>query len=287
LTELEKFVKKNHTTGLAWNPRGKNVSEVASASPAATPAAPAPPKGGPPAPAPAPAASSTPAKPSANPGALFAELNSKGETGVTAGLKHVTKDMKTKNQPKTDPVVPQAKTSSSASSAPAPSAAKKMGNPKFELEGNKWVVEYQPNGTVINITETEIKHTVYVYRSQGAVINVSGKVNTITVDECTKCGIVFENAVASCEIVNSKSCEIQVKGKVPNITIDKCSGVQLYLSKDGLDVDIVTSKSDAMNVLVPDENDNSDLVEHPVAEQFITKYDAKSKKLVTKPNSHV
>lgn len=280
--ELAAYVKKYHTTGVSWNPKGKSASEVSAKSGSA----PAPASGGAPPPPPPPAVLTNPSpasggsKPPAT--ALFAEINNKGD-GVTTGLRHVTKDMKTKNQPKAEPLQP--KSAPAPKAAPAAASGKKTGTPKFALDGNKWVVEYQVGNTSINIDETELKQTVYIYRCQGSVINVTGKVNAITFDECEKCGLVFENAVASCELVNCKSVEVQIKGKVPNVTLDKCSGVQLYLSKDCLDIDIVTSKSDAMNVLVPESD--GDLTEMPIAEQFLTKYDAKSKKLVTKPNSHV
>ena len=56
---------------------------------------------------------------------------------------------------------------------------------------------------------------------------VRGKLNAITMDSCTKTGLVFEDLVASCEIVNSASVEVQCTGVVPTIAIDKCDGCQV------------------------------------------------------------
>jgi len=150
------------------------------------------------------------------------------------------------------------------------------------LEGNKWVVEYQNGNKSIVIEDTEPKHTVYIYRCINSTVQIKGKVNTITVDECKKTGVVFENAIAQCEVVNSTSVEVQVTGKVPAFAIDKTSGCQLYLSAASLDTEIVTSKSSEMNVLIPS---GDDVVELPIPEQYRSLI--KNGKLVTEISSHV
>jgi adenylyl cyclase-associated protein len=110
LVELQKYVKAHHTTGLSWNANGgqgdvdicpcaRNRPLTSRTDYFSASAAPAPPKaapGGPPPPPPPPPPGFFDEKPKAQtsaPGggaaALFAELNAKGETGVTAGLKKV------------------------------------------------------------------------------------------------------------------------------------------------------------------------------------------------------
>ena len=39
--------------------------------------------------------------------------------------------------------------------------------------------------------------------------------NSITMDACKKCAIVFENSVAALEVIGSQSIQAQVTGKVP------------------------------------------------------------------------
>jgi adenylyl cyclase-associated protein len=51
-------------------------------------------------------------------------------------------------------------------------------------------------------------------------------VNAITLDGCTRTGLVLQDLVAACELVNSASVQVQVTGKVPTIAVDKCDGVQ-------------------------------------------------------------
>ena len=62
-------------------------------------------------------------------------------------------------------------------------------------------------------------------------VQVKGKLNAITIDQCTKTGVVFQDLVASCELVNSSSLQVQVTGLVPTVAIDKCDGVQVLHSR--------------------------------------------------------
>jgi len=268
LKELFTYIKKFHTTGLVWNARGGDAASFKAgggggSAPAAS--APAPPKGLPP---PMPVSAPPPAAAAAaDPSALFAAINKGG--AITSGLKKVTKEMKNKNQEGKSSVVPAEVASKKSAAAPKAAAGQKKGTPKFELQGNKWLVEWQEN-TTIDITETEVKQVIYVYKCEKVVVKINGKINAITVDGCKRTAIVFESAVASCEVVNGLSVEIQCQGKVPSIAADKSSGVQIFLSKEGLDVEIVTSKSDSLNVLIPDPAGGVDPVEIAVPEQFKT-----------------
>jgi adenylyl cyclase-associated protein len=265
LKELAVYIKKHHTTDVTWNARGGDASSVSSAPAAKSGGGPPPPPAGVPPPvASAPAKASAPA-PDAN--ALFAALNKGAD--VTAGLKKVTKEMKNKNQTDKAPAVVPAAASAPKKAAPKSTAVKK-GTPLFELQGNKWVVEWQENGANINITDTEPKHTVYVYKCENTVVKITGKINNVTLDGCKKVAVVFDQAISACEVVNSTSVEIQVLHKVPSVAIDKCTGVQVFLSKDALDTEIVSSKSDSMNVLIPDPAGGLDPIEIAIPEQFKT-----------------
>jgi len=285
MKDLATYIKKHHTTELAWNPRGGDAS-AAAAAPAPSGGAPAPPK--PPSaplapPAGPPAASG---KAAADPSALFAAL-SKGEA-ITSGLKKVEKSQMTHKNPElraTSVVPAEAAPKKATPAASSAKAGPKKGTPKFELQGNKWVVEFQDGNKSIEINETEPKQSVYIYKSDNSVVKINGKVNSIAIDGCHKTGIVFQDAISSCEAVNSGSIEIQVLKSVPAITIDKCSGVQIYLSKDSLHTEVVTSKSDQMNVLIPGAKEGDDLIELAVPEQYKTF--VKGSRLVTETMEHV
>jgi len=177
LKELQTFIKKHHTTGLTWNPKGGDASSaVVAPSSGGVP----PPPPGPPPPPPV-DFGTTSAAPDMS--GIFSAI-SKGE-GVTSGLKKVTDDMKTKNRTDKVSVVPAVapKGGASATKAPKETATKP---PKFALEGNKWVVEYQVNNRNLVISDVEAKQTCYIYRCNNSTIQIKGKVNNIAVDDCTK-----------------------------------------------------------------------------------------------------
>jgi len=157
--------------------------------------------------------------------------------------------------------------------------------PKLTLEGSKWVVEYQVGNKNIVISDTEPKQTCYIYRCSNSTVQIQGKINAITLDDCTKVAVVFENVVASFEAVNCRSIEVQVTGRVPSIAIDKTSGCQIYLGKSALDTEIVTSKSSEMNVLIPSSDPDQDMIEMAIPEQYKTM--VKNNKLVTEIVQHV
>jgi len=273
LKELQVYIKKNHTTGTTWNPRGGDASSAS----ASAPSAPAAPTGPPPPPAGAPAP--TASKPAGDMNNVFAAL-SKGE-GVTSGLKKVTNDMKSKNNANKSSVVPATEVKAPTARAGAKPAITKP--PKFSLEGTKWVVEYQQGNKNIVVSETEPRHTVYIYKCHDSVIVIKGKVNAITLDDCSKSSVVFEDVVASFEVVNCKSVEVQVQNAVPSIAIDKTTGIQVYLSKNSLHTEITTSKSDSMNVLLPHPENGFD--EKPIPEQYKTT--VRNGALHTEISSHV
>jgi len=190
--------------------------------------------------------------------------------------------MKTKNDPTRSSVVPAAAAAPKAAAAKAPV---KKGTPKFELQGNKWAVEWQENNSNIAITDPEPKHTVYIYKCENSVVKITGKVNNVSIDGCKKVAVVFDQAISACEVVNSTSVEIQVTYKVPSVAIDKCTGVSVFLSKDALDTEIVTSKSDSLNVLIPDPAGGPDPVEIAIPEQYKTLI--VNNRTVTTPVEHV
>ncbi len=269
LADMQAYVKRNHTTGLVWNPKGGDAKALSGSS---VPSAPAP-GGGPPLPPPPPppglfddikTAAANPEKEARN--ALFADLN-RGEN-VTKGLKKVTADMQTHKNPNlrgSAPIKGSEKTISSSSRSSPQKQVQKP--PKLELEGKKWIVEYFKQNPNVVIEGVQPNQSVYVFRCESCTIKVSGKCNNIVLDGCKKSAVVFDDVVSSCEFINCQSMQMQVLGKVPTISIDKTDGCQMYLSKDSLATEIITAKSSEMNVLIPK---GEDFVEQPVPEQFKT-----------------
>uniref|UniRef100_A0A8C5DPL0 C-CAP/cofactor C-like domain-containing protein n=1 Tax=Gouania willdenowi TaxID=441366 RepID=A0A8C5DPL0_GOUWI len=270
--ELQNYIKAHHTTGLVWSKSGP----VASASGAAPPSGcPPPPPPGPPPPSMDSAGDSSGGTEARN--ALFAALNKGAD--ITKGLKHVSDDKKTHKNPdlRSQPTSVRSGPKPFASASPAAPAPARSLPPVMELDGKKWKVENQEGAQDLVISDTELKQVVYAYKCNKSTLQVKGKLNSITVDNCKKMGLVFEDVVGIVDIINCKDIKVQVMGKVPTISINKTDGCHVYLSKDSLSCEIVSAKSSEMNVLVP--NPDGEFTELPVPEQFKTVWDGQ--KLVT------
>ncbi|TWW65794.1 Adenylyl cyclase-associated protein 1 [Takifugu flavidus] len=262
-TDLQSYIKQHHTTGLSWSKSGP----VASASAA--------PAGGCPPPPPMPPPPSMDISKSSGGGggaadnrnALFASINKGGD--ITKGLRHVTDDKKTHKNPNLRGQAP-------VPAGPKPYSASTL-PPVLELDGKKWKVENHEGAENLVISETELKQVVYAFKCNKSTLQVKGKLNSITLDNCKKMGLVFDHVVGIVEIINCKDVKIQVMGKVPTISINKTDGCHVYLSSDSLSCEIISAKSSEMNVLVPGKD--GEFTELPVPEQFKTVWDGS--KLVT------
>ncbi|XP_014926850.1 adenylyl cyclase-associated protein 2 isoform X1 [Acinonyx jubatus] len=278
---LQAYIKEHHTTGLTWSKTGP-VASTASASSVLSPGPglpPPPPPPPPPGPPPLFENEDRREEPSPSRSALFAQLN-QGE-GITKGLRHVTDDQKTYKNPSLRTQggqTPSPTKSLSPGSRDPPSHPPQKHAPVFELEGKKWRVEYQEDRHDLVISETELKQVAYIFSCNKSTLQMKGKINSITIDNCKKFGLVFDNVVGIVEVINSKDIQMQVMGKVPTISINKTEGCHIYLSEDALDCEIVSAKSSEMNVLIPQDGDYR---EFPVPEQFKTAWDGS--KLVTEP----
>uniref|UniRef100_A0A182XB21 Adenylyl cyclase-associated protein n=1 Tax=Anopheles quadriannulatus TaxID=34691 RepID=A0A182XB21_ANOQN len=271
LTELQQYIKQHHTTGLVWS--GKDKPTVGGAS-----VPPPPPPGGLPPPPPMMPLGDLSADGSGDDrSALFAQINQGAD--ITKGLKKVTADMQTHKNPslRSGPApykAPAGVTNGTKSVAP-PAAAAVAKPPTFTRDGKKWLIEYQKNNPDLVVENAEMNNVVYMFRCEGSTLQIKGKINSVVMDSCKKCSLVFDSLVASAEFVNCQSVQMQVLGKVPTISIDKTDGCQMYLSADSLAVEIVSSKSSEMNVMIPKgssgdyDNLRHDLVDHHVIKDVI------------------
>lgn len=203
---------------------------------------------------------------------LFAEIGKIDQSsGRTAGLRHVTKDMK-------------AGGSAAAASSEAPKPAPKAAAPKAKAASSKpkaapikrkmglrWVVEnFSKDDGVVTLDDVTIKEEVYIGGCTDATIILPAKCKAIAIDGCKKTQVLFEGAVSSCELVNCQRVKIQCKVFVPTISIDKVDGITVYVSHEGRKTQFATSKSSEMNVCFPESDaEDAEMVEQPIPEQFI------------------
>ncbi|XP_020369142.1 adenylyl cyclase-associated protein 1 [Rhincodon typus] len=261
-TELQAYIKAHHTTGLSWSKTGpKPTASPVSVTPSGGTAPP------PPGPPPPPQEATPLVDTTSSRAALFDELNKGAE--ITSKLKHVPDSSKTHKNPTLRNTNAPAHTGPKPfkAAAASPKQPAKSEPPMLQLEGKKWRVENHDNANNLVIEDTELKQVAYVYKCTQSTLNIKGKINSITIDNCKKLGLVFDHVVGIVEVINSRDVKIQVLGKVPTVSINKTDGCHVYLSKDSLNCEIVSAKSSEMNVLIPV---NDDFVEHPIPEQFKT-----------------
>ncbi|XP_044020221.1 adenylyl cyclase-associated protein 1 isoform X1 [Aphidius gifuensis] len=261
LSDLQKYIRQYHTTGLVWAKSGTGVA----------PPPPPPSCGMPPPPPSMPIGEIDSLNINDDRSALFAQIN-KGED-ITKSLKKVTSDMQTHKNPsiRSGPApfkAPVVNSSGATMKTTLPANAPIDKPPVFNRDGKKWLVEYQKGNKNLVIEDAEMNNVVYMYRCQDSTIVIKGKINSVVMDSCRKSSVVFDSLVSSIEFVNCQSVQMQVLGKVPTISIDKTDGCQMYLNSDSLNVEVISSKSSEMNVMVP--KGNGDYTEYPVPEQFKT-----------------
>lgn len=210
LTELQAFIKVNHTTGLTWNPRGVEVTAGVSQANGS--------QRGPPLPPPPPPPADFFAdgdKGGADIGrqALLQSLNQ--GTEITKNLKRVTADQQTHKNPalRTSGPTPY---KPPVASKPLGRVSPPRGTPKFALEGKKWCVEFQSGKQELTINETEMSQSINIYKCDDITVIVKGKVNSITVDSCKKLALVFDDIVSVVEFINCQRIQTQVNDSTLN-----------------------------------------------------------------------
>ena len=210
LTNLHKYIRKIHTTGLVWSLKGCDLSECVSAS---GPACGAPP----PPPPPMPALSACPN----NAGdvtelrsALMKDLNV--GTDITKGLRKVTAAQQTHKNPE----LRNEQRPVSAAAQPVQQPTKTLKDithpPKLCLEGRKWLVEYQTDEKSLTIQVNEMSESVHLYKCKNILLQIKGKANSLIVDSCVKTSIVFDDVVSSVEFVNCQDVKAQVSPGLSN-----------------------------------------------------------------------
>ncbi|CAN1255731.1 Cyclase-associated protein 1 [Linum perenne] len=213
LPGLKDYVKSHYPLGPVWPATGRSVASGSRA----------------PAPPPAPSASlfsgecskASSSKPREGMAAVFQEINS-GKP-VTAGLRKVTNDMKSKNRADRTGVVATTEKGAASSS----SLGSKAGPPKFELQmGRKWVVENQIGNKNLAISECDSKQSVYMFGCKNSVLQIQAG-----------CQLYLSKNSLETSITTAKSSEINVlvPGADPNGDLVEHALPQQYVHmfKDG------------------------------------------------------
>ena len=205
LLNLQKYIRKVHTTGLVWNSRGCDLNECLIGNTcAASSGAPLPP---PPPPMPLISASSNAGDVTEIRSALMKDLNV--GTEITRSLRKVTANQQTHKNPELRSL-PTLNSQLKGQQQPTKTLKDITHPPKLCLEGRKWLVEYQVDQKDLMIQVNEMSESVHLYKCKNVLIQIKGKTNSVVLDSCVKTSIVFDDIVSSVEFVNCQDVKAQV-----------------------------------------------------------------------------
>lgn len=277
-------VKQYHADGMQWNKDGmepeeavKSASEgtlLAESSSGTPKAQEGASSGGPPPPPPlptfdkAPPPSSTGSKSSSagDMGAIFNQIN-RGQS-VTSGLRKVDKAEMTHKNPslRGSNTIPQR--GDMAVGQGKAERVRKMGPPRKELEGNKWIIENFEDPQQPVEVEAQIQHSILISKCRKTILRIKGKANAISLDNCERTSLIVDSLVSSVDVIKSPGFALQVLGTVPTIMLDQVDGGTIYLNSHSLDTEVFTSKCSSVNVNMPPKDENDDYRECPLPEQI-------------------
>lgn len=227
--------------------------------------------------------------------AVFDQLNQ--GSSVTSGLRKVDKSEMTHKNPslRAGSVVPQRSDSQSSansrSKSPMPAKkpdslkSKKAG--KKELDGSKWIVEdFNNTGNDVIVVKAELNQSILISKCSKCVIQVRGKANAISVDNCSGLSMLVESLVSSIDVIKSTKFAIEVEGVLPTILMDQVDGAQIYLQEKSMKSppEVYTNKCSAINIVTPPEGEHDDGKEQPLPEQLRSYF--KNGKLLTEVMEH-
>ena len=207
---------------------------------------------------------------------VFSQLNQ--GSAVTSGLRKVDKSEMTHKNPslRTVGTVPERSSSQSSSGrgkSPLPNkkpdSMRTKKPSKKELDGNKWIVEnFDNTGNDIVVIKAEQNQSILISRCNKCVIQIRGKANAISIDNCSGLSILVESLVSSLDVIKCTKFAVEVDKRVPTVLLDQVDGAQIYLSSESLDTEMFTSKCSAINMVVPPEEEHGDSRELPFPEQM-------------------
>ncbi|KAJ3786583.1 adenylate cyclase associated N terminal-domain-containing protein [Lentinula aff. detonsa] len=292
LEETRKYVVEYHTTGLTWNSKGIPVAQYVASKSAGAPAAslggPPPPPPPPPPPAAPPVAAGSAVPPAGGTAAVFAEINRGAD--ITRGLRKVDKSEMTHKNPnlRASSIVPSGSGSPPKKPVKPTKPQALMGKKpaKFALEGKAWNIEYQEDEKSLVVDGVELNQVVNLFGCKNSVIQIKGKLNAVTLVNCTKTQVLIHSVVSSISVTKSPSFAIQITGSAPMIQIDSCDTGMIYLSKESLHAEITTAKCSSINVNLPVEGEEEGVFEEQALPEMLRTC-VKDGKLVTTVIEHV
>ncbi|OAF66785.1 Adenylyl cyclase-associated protein [Intoshia linei] len=234
LKNMALYVKKIHTTGLVWNPKGTvydGTQVTEDAAPKTT----------------------TTTTTGGGLTSLFNDLNS--GLNITKGLKHVKKG---------DKIIPTLKTSGSKVTTTATKAQIKK--PIKQYAGKKWTIENFVKDTV----EVDIKdksETCMLISNTETVIKIKNKHNYTLIENCNKCHVHVDTIISTLDIVKCKRAHFHITNRVGSVNISSSDEIHLHVYDSTEEFPVLISTS--CNVIIVKVHADNTETEYPLSTQVL------------------
>eukprot|EP01056_Protomagalhaensia_sp_Gyna25_P001668 Protomagalhaensia_sp_Gyna_25__1667@NODE_1869_length_1461_cov_44_116737_g1537_i0_p1_GENE_NODE_1869_length_1461_cov_44_116737_g1537_i0NODE_1869_length_1461_cov_44_116737_g1537_i0_p1_ORF_typecomplete_len382_score53_41CAP_C/PF08603_11/7_1e34TBCC/PF07986_12/1_4e06_NODE_1869_length_1461_cov_44_116737_g1537_i01211266 len=186
--------------------------------------------------------------------------------GATSGMKR-PKTSKPSDEITTDQTPPQPTSKSNMAPLDRP--------PKTTyLEPNRYFIEnYKHLETPFLFGDEEnvgMRHGILIGNCENATIHITKKVNKVELDRCKRVTLIIPAVISAIDIQQSDSCTIHILQRLPGLSISNCQSLSVYIPRENMeDLEIASHGDGSANIMVPSEEDPTDLVEHPVPFQFV------------------
>lgn len=118
--------------------------------------------------------------------------------------------------------------------------------------------------------EVSLTQSILISRCNKTTIQLVGKANAISIDNCSRTNLIIDNLVSSVDAVKCPNFALQVTGSLPTVMLDQVDGAAIYLSKESMNTEIYTSKCTSVNINMPPAKEEDDYKEVPLPEQIRT-----------------
>jgi len=146
----------------------------------------------------------------------------------------------------------------------------KSTNPTIERERKIWKVEYWEGRSDLVVSDTNPKQCVHVFKCSTSTIQIPGVISEILLDSCTYCTVIFQEVIASVNLINCKKIQIRCQIKVPSVQVEKSDGVTVEIPSDEIEnARLLSSLSTDVCLLSQPKTKSGVPVEYAIPEQII------------------
>ena len=151
------------------------------------------------------------------------------------------------------------------------------------------MLQNQHNNKEVSYTidKAQMMHVAQVIDCEGCAINITSKLNSVTLVKCSHSKLTVDSVVSSIELIDCSDLTLDVGRQLPQASIDKSKRITVILRHPELsrETEIVHSSSSDLTLMVPRSSTDASLVKQDLPHRFVTRFsdraDEKTKRLIS------